>query len=210
LLEVIAQHDFDDEDNAVSFAEEITKMIQDSRRTDDGFSPRINEQLKTGKTVESLYNFIYSFMYLQARYILKLGEKELRQLSPGERGALLIVFYLLVDLDTIPLVIDQPEHNLDNETVTKLLVPAIKKAKIRRQIIIVTHNPILAVVCNADQVIAASLDIKGDYQVDYSPGAIENPAINAKIVDILEGTMLAFDNRNRKYIREYLEMYKNS
>jgi hypothetical protein len=59
-------------------------------------------------------------------------------------------------------------------------------------------------------VIAASLDIKRDYQVDYSPGAIENPAINAKIVDILEGTMLAFDNRNRKYIRGYLERLKNS
>ena len=93
---------------------------------------------------------------MNPQYVLRLGEKELQQLSPGERGALLVVFYLLVDPGRMPLVIDQPEHNLDNETVAKLLVGAIKDAKTRRQIIVVTHNPILAVVCNADQVVCAS------------------------------------------------------
>jgi predicted ATPase len=139
--------------------------------------------------------------------MLLLGEKELRQLSPGERGALLIVFYLLVDRETTPLMIDQPEHNLDNETVARLLVPAIKKSKSRRQLIIVTHNPILAVVCNADQIIVASLDIKGGNKVRYESGAIENPRINRKVVDVLEGTLPSFDNRHRKYIRERLTEY---
>ena len=71
---------------------------------------------------------------------------------------MLLIFYLLVDNDDIPLIIDQPEENLDNQTVYKLLVPSIKEAKNRRQIIIVTHNPNLAVVCDAEQIIHASID----------------------------------------------------
>ena len=87
-----------------------------------------------------------------------MGDKELHQLSPWERGTLLLVFYLLVDKDDIPLVIDQPEENLDNQTVCELLVPCMKEAKQRRQIMMVTHNPNLAVVCDAEQVVCAALD----------------------------------------------------
>ena len=205
LTNTINQYNFDDENDSINFTEEINDLLHFYKGGKQS-QLRVDEQLKQGQTVEELYNFLYSFEYLQARYILKLGEKELRQLSPGERGALLIVFYLLVDLQTIPLIIDQPEHNLDNETVTRLLVPAIKKAKARRQIIIITHNPILAVVCNSDQIIVAALDIKNNYQLEYSTGAIENREINKKIVDILEGTIFSFDNRQKKYIREYLDL----
>jgi len=210
LDEILKWFDFNNEDKALAFADEIMDNLRVNKSIKAHAEVSIADQLKKGKTAESLFSFIYSFGYLKAKYMLRLGDKELKQLSPGERGALLIVFYLLVDLDTIPLVIDQPEHNLDNETVTKLLVPAIKKAKKRRQIIMITHNPILAVVCNADQVIVAYLDIKGNYKVEYVSGAIENPGINRRIVDILEGTMLAFDNRQRKYIREYLESYQEN
>jgi predicted ATPase len=127
-----------------------------------------------------------------------MGDKELHQLSPGERGTLLLVFYLLLDKDDIPLVIDQPEENLDNQTVYELLVPCMKEAKQRRQVFIVTHNPNLAVVCDAEQVIRADLDKKSNWRMNYVSGAIENPEINKAIVDILEGTMPAFTNRDSK------------
>jgi len=128
-----------------------------------------------------------------------MGEKELNQLSPGERGTLLLVFYLLVDKEQIPLVIDQPEENLDNQTVFELLVPCIKETKKRRQMIIVTHNPNLAVVCDAEQIICASLDKFDNYRMEYLAGAIENPLINRAIVNILEGTRPAFNNRDSTY-----------
>ena len=114
----------------------------------------------------------------------------------------MLIFYLLVDKDDIPLVIDQPEHNLDNQTVYRVLVPAIKKAKTRRQVIIITHNPNLAVVCNSDQIIYASLNIKDSHRLSYFSGAIENPEINKILVDILEGTWPAFDYRNNIYIHQ--------
>jgi ABC-type lipoprotein export system ATPase subunit len=74
--------------------------------------------------------------------------KDLSLLSPGERGTLLLVFYLLIDKGDIPLVVDQPEGNLDNHTVAKVLVNCIKEARTRRQVFMVTHNPNLAVVCD--------------------------------------------------------------
>ena len=158
-----------------------------------------SNQMRKGKPVLALYTYIFSLDYLKPRYALRMGDKELDQLSPGERGTLLLVFYLLVDKDDIPLVIDQPEENLDNQTVYELIVPCIKEAKQRRQLFIVTHNPNLAVVCDAEQIIWADLDKKKNYVMNYVSGAIESRILNRAAVDILEGTMPAFDNRDSKY-----------
>lgn len=103
------------------------------------------------------------------------------------------------------MIIDQPEHNLDNQTVYKLLVAAVKHAKDYRQIIIVTHNPNLAVVCDAEQVICASID-KTNNKIEYTSGAIENPKINKLLLDILEGTKPAFDKRRFKYLLDYYDV----
>lgn len=63
-----------------------------------------------------------------------------------------------------------------------------------------THNPNLAVVADAEQIINVSLDKKnGKHDFDFFSGSIENPRINQTVVDILEGTLPAFDNRRLKY-----------
>jgi predicted ATPase len=201
LEEFLQSYDFNTELGIESFLIEMTKALEFDLRTSDAKPVRVVDQIRKGKdkSVLGLYDFIFSLDFLRPRYALQMGDKELHELSPGERGALLLVFYLLVDKDDVPLVIDQPEENLDNQTVYELLVPCMKAAKQRRQIFIVTHNPNLAVVCDAEQVICADLDKKNQYRMRYLPGAIENPAINKAIVDILEGTMPAFDNRDSKY-----------
>jgi len=122
------------------------------------------------------------------------------KLSPGQRGALLLIFYLLVDKETKPIVLDQPEENLDNQTVYSLLVPVIKEAKDRRQVIMVTHNANLAVTCDAEQIIHAKFDRTDLNRMTYESGAIENPEINSIVLDILEGTEPAFINRRDKYM----------
>jgi ABC-type lipoprotein export system ATPase subunit len=86
----------------------------------------------------------------------------------------LLIFYLLVDNGKTPIILDQPEENLDNETVFRLLVPVLSEAKKQRQIIMVTHNPNLAVVCDAEQIIRARFDRASDSTIDYDSGAIEN------------------------------------
>ena len=140
---------------------------------------------------------------MDVRFKVLFNDKDLNsnELSPGEKGALLLIFYLLIDRDNIPFVIDQPEENLDNESVYTLLVPYMKQVKQKRQIIAVTHNPNLAVVCDAEQVIYAQMDKKLN-QIRYSSGSIENPETNKRVVDVLEGTMPAFKTRDKKYIRK--------
>lgn len=158
------------------------------------------KQIRGQKTVQDLYDYLFGFDYLGPKYDLKVDGKDLSELSPGERGGLLLIFYLMLDRQEIPLVIDQPEDNLDNKSVYEILVTFIKQAKKRRQIILVTHNPNLAVVADAEQIIHVSIDKKdGQHDFDFFSGAIEDPRINEAVVDILEGTLPAFDNRRLKY-----------
>lgn len=159
----------------------------------------VEAQLKKGHTKQELYDFIYGMNYVIPFFQLKMNGKPLSSLSPGERGALLLLLYLFIDMDDKPLIIDQPEENLDNESVYRYLVHFIKTAKKKRQIIMVTHNPNLAVVCDADQIIQMKIDKINGNEVTYESGAIENPKMNKIIVDILEGTYPAFHNRDCKY-----------
>jgi ABC-type lipoprotein export system ATPase subunit len=198
LRAILARQDFNSAAGIEAFLSELMTALQTDQRA-GGKPVRIADQLRTKKFVLDLYDLMFSLDYIRPRYALRMGNKELAQLSPGERGTLLLVFYLLVDKDDIPLVIDQPEENLDNQTVYELLVPCMKEAKRRRQVFIVTHNPNLAVVCDAEQVVCANLDKKNNWTMEYLSGAIENPTINKAIVDILEGTMPAFHNRQTKY-----------
>jgi ABC-type lipoprotein export system ATPase subunit len=171
------------------------------RRSTEIIPMNIESQLLKGIEIAELYNFIFSADYLKPVYNLKLGDKSLKELSPGERGALLLIFYLVLDKNDIPLLIDQPEENLDNESVYNILVHFIKRVKEQRQIIIVTHNPNIAVVCDADQIINMRIEKDNRNAVKYSSGAIEDEVINKAIIDILEGTLPAFDNRDSKYLR---------
>ncbi len=199
VRDIVRRHELDSEHGAVAFLNDVVESLQRDKRTEAAPVVDVASQLRKGQSVAALYDYIFSLGYLRPRYRLRMGEKELSQLSPGERGTLLLVFYLLIDKEQIPLIIDQPEENLDNQTVFELLVPCIKETKERRQVIIVTHNPNLAVVCDAEQVVCASLDKAHNCEMQYLTGAIENPLINKAIVDILEGTRPAFDNRDSKY-----------
>lgn len=190
--------DFNEEEELVNFLESMNYALHNVKGTDE--KNKIKDQLVDGEDPISLYEYLFGLEYLDPTYKLKLDDKNLNQLSPGERGILLLIFYLLISQDNRPLIIDQPEENLDNETVYKVLVKCIREAKKRRQVIIVTHNPNLAVVCDAEQVIIADIAKKEGNKVTYTCGAIENPTINKEILNILEGTRPAFNNRDAKYI----------
>ena len=177
--------------------EEITEILEFS----NGEKQNPFSQIRSSRSLEELFDYIYGLEFLTEKYALKFGGKDIQQLSPGERGAALIVFYLLLDNDKKPLIIDQPEDNLDNQSVFEILVPFIKQAKQQRQLIIVTHNPNLAVVADAEQIIYVNIDKENNYQFSTEQGGIENKRINGKIVDILEGTMPAFDKRKIKYLK---------
>jgi ABC-type transport system involved in cytochrome bd biosynthesis fused ATPase/permease subunit len=160
---------------------------------------QLKDQLVRGKKVEDVLDLLYGQEYIHPKYILRWEGKDLSMLSPGERGTLLLVFYLLIDKGDMPLLIDQPEGNLDNHTVAKVLVDCIREARKRRQVFIVTHNPNLAVVCDADQIVYSCMDKPNGNQITYSCGALENPAMSQYVTDVLEGTRWAFGVRDAKY-----------
>ena len=83
---------------------------------------------------------MYGLDYIGVTFKLKVGDRNLDELSPGERGIVLLIFYLALNKNSTPIIIDQPEDNLDNQSVYSKLVPCICAAKDRRQVIIVTHN----------------------------------------------------------------------
>jgi ABC-type lipoprotein export system ATPase subunit len=201
LIEIVDKSNFISAEGFISFSNELLGSLTNDNRTVNKDEVDIHSQLRKGVDLNQLYDFLFSFDYLQPVYNLKLGNKTLEELSPGERGALLLIFYLILDNSDLPLLIDQPEENLDNESVYHILVHFIKRVKEKRQIIIVTHNPNLAVVCDADQIIVMDIEKDNKNKVKILSGSIENENINSKIVDILEGTMPAFDNRDLKYIR---------
>lgn len=159
----------------------------------------VQKQLKEAHKVEHIYEFIWELKYIEPKYSLTFLGADIQKLSPGQRGTLLLIFYLLIDNNRSPIVIDQPEENLDNHTVFHLLVPIIKEAKKKRQVIMVTHNPNIAVVCDAEQIIYSEIDRKNNNKVIYSSGSIENKHINKKLLEVLEGTKPAFENREKKY-----------
>jgi len=197
LKEIQEAVNLSDNESIYSFAESLNNALMKDEKNDKTYD--IKSQIRDSHTQSELYNFIYGLDYIKPLFQLKLDDKPLSALSPGERGALLLLFYLFIDMDDKPLIIDQPEENLDNESVYKYLVKFIKQAKEKRQIIMVTHNPNLAVVCDADQVIKMDIDKKNKNTVSFMSGSIENPDMNKCIVNVLEGTYPAFHNRDSKY-----------
>ncbi len=192
--------DFGDWDSVAAFLNRLHEALHyDLRPSEERKAREPSEQVRPGSSPASLYDFIYQLGYIQYRHHLTMGGRPLSNLSPGEKGALLLVFYLLVDRSECPLLIDQPEENLDNQSVFKVLVPFIKEARRRRQVILVTHNPNIAVVAGAEQVVYCEMDKSDGYRLSYEAGALENPAVNKHVLDVLEGTRPAFASRDQTY-----------
>ncbi|HEY4498476.1 MAG TPA: hypothetical protein VJH94_00250 [Candidatus Paceibacterota bacterium] len=156
---------------------------------------------------ESVYGWLFNTDHVGLEYGLRYGGTDLNVLSPGTRGIVLLVLYLAMDTqDNRPLVIDQPEGNLDNSSVYESLVPFLRKAKKTRQIILVTHNPNLVITTDADQVIVAKAGRSEGAKhptLSYVGGSLENSgtkdAIREQAIRLLEGGSVPFKKRGRRY-----------
>lgn len=202
MREIIQQGDFSTPKGVVLFIAEVLNALN-TDITGSGKKVDISKQINSSYTLVDVYNYLCKAEYLDVEFNVLFNGKDLNtnEFSPGEKGSLLLIFYLLIDKSEIPLIIDQPEENLDNESVYTVLVPHITDVKKKRQIIIVTHNPNLAVVCDAEQIIYAEMDKKKN-SITYKSGSIEDIEINSRIVDVLEGTMPAFSKRDSKYFKK--------
>ena len=146
--------------------------------------------------------WLYGTEHIKIRYGIEYDNLDIRKLSPGGRGIVLLLLYLaLDDADDRPLIIDQPEENLDPKSIFDELVGLFIQAKSKRQVIMVTHNANLVVNTDADQVIVANVGphVTGALPaISYTSGGLENAEIRKAVCDILEGGERAFQERARR------------
>ena len=167
---------------------------------DPEFPP--SKYVRSGISIQDVFEWLYETEHIRLSYGLKYNGTELEKLSPGTKGIVLLILYLGMDVsDTRPLIVDQPDENLDNESIYELLTGYFKAAKERRQIILITHNPNLVVNADSEQVIVATCTRResGLPHIDYISGALEHPEIRRQTCRILEGGTTAFRKREKRY-----------
>ncbi|AUN04846.1 TrlF family AAA-like ATPase [Clostridium botulinum] len=157
--------------------------------------------LKKGFDLSAFYNWIFNDYY-EVSYFINFKNRALETLSPGQKGLALMKIFLKLDKSTKPLLIDQPEDNLDNKSVYFDLVNDIRDIKKKRQVIIATHNPNLVVNTDSEQIIVAKFEDNPDMgkpKIKYYAGALEDIDIRKEVCDILEGGDIAFIKREKRY-----------
>lgn len=176
-------------------------------------SPTVRKGITEEQVVKKLFTDCFKIQY----QVLQNGD-EITTMSPGKRGLVLLNLILYLSNSTHPILIDQPEDNLDNRTIYEQLNDYVRLRKYDRQIILVTHNANLVVASDAENIVVAnqSGQLAGNdnkkYKFEYCSGAIENSfemanaegllnqkGIRQHICEILEGGILAFKERERKY-----------
>jgi ABC-type cobalamin/Fe3+-siderophores transport system ATPase subunit len=167
----------------------------------------VTDSLRKEKTLKDFDDWLYGTEEFLVSYSMRYDGKDLQLLSPGEKGIVLLLLYLEAEQeDNRPLIIDQPDDNLDNLSVYPSLVEYFRNRKKTRQVIIITHNPNLVVNTDAEQIIVANFDGSRAPRIEYRSGAIEDtdasrstPGIREDVCKILEGGTEAFQRRERKY-----------
>lgn len=174
---------------------------------------------KNGYNVQSFLTILLSTNWFKLKYNVDYEGDNLLDMSPGKRS--FVILKLLLDFSDkkCPILIDQPEDNLDNRAIYNELVKYIREKKKERQIILVTHNPNIVVGADSEEVIVANQNGKnapnsGGIKFQYVTGSLENSSerkeesnipildrcgIREHVCDILEGGENAFRDRENKY-----------
>jgi len=118
---------------------------------------------------------------------------------------LLLLYLEAEEDDHRPLIIDQPDDNLDNLSIYPNLVQYFRERKQTRQIIITTHNPNLVVTTDSEQIVLGSFDGSTRPKLRYRSGSLENTevapdtGIKEEVCRVLEGGVVAFQIRENRY-----------
>ncbi|AGK57022.1 SMC domain-containing protein [Hyphomicrobium denitrificans 1NES1] len=127
--------------------------------------------------------------------------KQLDQLSTGQK-ATAVLLLLLLESDA-PLVVDQPEDDLDNRFIAESVVPTMREEKRKRQFIFSTHNANIPVLGDAEQIVGLISVVEGGIEHATIPdefcGSIDTPTVKELVKELLEGGQEAFEFRKQKY-----------
>lgn len=151
------------------------------------------DKIKSTKHSYEFYNWIWgNYFDLSTKILFKWIP--MNKLSMGQKGTVLLKLFLAEG--DHPLIIDQPDENLDDKFIYDELVGAFRSGKKKRQIIIATNNANLIVNTDAEQILEANFE---DNLISYKLGELEDLKLREEIMPILEGGIEAFKRRERKY-----------
>lgn len=148
--------------------------------------------------IEDLYDDAdYSVLIKDMNDLNNMVENfKIKNLSKSSLGVKSVAYLdMLFELEDSILILDQPEDNIDNDYISKYLVPNIKLKKKVKQLIFVTHNPSVAVYGDAFNYIY----VENDGRIKYTNYLIEKNDDKEKLMNILEGGRGSFSNRNQKF-----------
>lgn len=129
------------------------------------------------------------------KFTIKYNDKPLKDHSLGQRATALILF-LLAQKETDILIIDQPEDDLDNQTIYEDVIKEVKSLKGKMQFVFATHNANIPVLGDSEKIISCKYT---ESKIDVHDGTIDNPSIQKEIVTIMEGGEEAFNRRKNIY-----------
>lgn len=164
------------------------------------FSP--NQYLQESKTLEKLDDEIFNlnsiYIKKEENIFVNVNERKinLKDVSPGTRANYLLEYIAFNETEK-PLLIDQPEDNIDNSTIYNQLTKWFRSLKMKRQVIVVTHDANVVVNSDSENVIICN-QIQ-DNQFTYSYGALEYGDNLDKVSKILDGGKEAIERRLLKY-----------
>ena len=190
----------------------LEKLIKACLNQTIPFSKSFTPESALRSILDNWYNVTYN---------VKMGDDLIDEMSPGKKALVLLKLLISLAESKSPILIDQPEDDLDNKSISDDLITFIKKKKIERQIIVVTHNANVVVSGDAEQVIVANqrgnTTPNNKFRFEYRTGSIEDDlpvyddsgtiidgilnaqGIQQHICDILEGGEKAFAKRKNKY-----------
>ena len=185
--------------------EEFKKRIVDACNDRGDFGGHFNNYLarEFNRTPELLDKLLTWFPEdgLNVEYSRKGDGRDFRpttQASAGQRSAAMLAFLLAHGNE--PLVLDQPEDDLDNHLIYDLVVRQMKENKLRRQIIVVTHNP--NIVVNGDAEMLHVLDFLKGQCIMTQSGSLQQESIREEVCRVMEGGREAFERRYRRLVPE--------
>lgn len=111
--------------------------------------------MKGGNTIQTVLERLFSDWY-HIHFSVKSGDDTIDQMSPGKKALVLLELIINIEKGNCPILIDQPEDDLDNRSIYADLVQYLKQKKHERQIIVVTHNANVVVGADAEAVIIAN------------------------------------------------------
>ena len=194
--------------NTLVFNGQVEKKIQEFReliiniketgQNDSRFTGRFNNFIKglNDEQIEKI-NLLYPEDKIEVQYKANdaANFKSISNASAGQKTSAILTF--LLSYGSAPLLLDQPEDDLDNQLIYELIVDRLVNSKNKRQIIVVTHNANIPVNGDSEWVVAMNSESK-DIEI-LGEGSIENDVIKDAICTIMEGGTEAFKLRAKRY-----------